>query len=110
MPGIIYTIGETNRFVNRENGKVGTIFLCSLIVEAHDSCRSLIMENKTYIVLYVRNGRIASFENTEDKLGELVNTFNVSLIQRDYNGTLHYNVFGVNKQRVNFLARIYTVR
>jgi len=53
---------------------------------------------KTYIILYVKNGRIASVDNTSENLDYLKKRFCLSLIQRDVTGTLHYDVLGCYKK------------
>jgi hypothetical protein len=52
-----------------------------------------------YIGLYVRGARVASFPLTKENLAEVKKNFNVGLIQEDITGSLHFNVFGINKQR-----------
>ena len=53
--------------------------------------------NKTYIVLYLKGGRIASFENTGGILASLRDRFLLSLIQVDKTGTKHYNILAVTR-------------
>jgi hypothetical protein len=53
---------------------------------------------KTYIVLYVKNGRVGSIPNTPENLAYLKDHFCLSLIQKDINGTAHYDVLGCYKK------------
>jgi hypothetical protein len=53
---------------------------------------------KTYIVLYLRGGRVASVINTPENLAHLKSQFCLSLIQKDVTGTLHYDVLGCYKK------------
>ena len=48
--------------------------------------------HKQYIVLYIHGGRYASLPLTLENLAELQDKFCLSLIQKDANGTEHYNV------------------
>lgn len=56
-------------------------------------------KNKEWIVLYTNGGRIGSFKKSDLMLKILKTKFNMSLIQEDITGTLHYNVFYVNKKK-----------
>lgn len=48
---------------------------------------------KQGIVLYVKGGRFASFEHTVENLADIKRQCYVVLIQKDVNGTEHYNCF-----------------
>ena len=48
-----------------------------------------------WIVLYLKNARIASFELTNENEKNLQKTFVLCLIQQDITGTKHYNVLGL---------------
>ena len=53
----------------------------------------------TWIVLWLKNGRLGSVANTPENLVALREQLHLGLIQRDTNGTEHYEVFGVIRPR-----------
>jgi len=53
-----------------------------------------------YIVFWKNNGRIGSVELNESNLKDAHTLMNLGLIQKDFSGTMHFEVFGaVSKQK-----------
>lgn len=50
------------------------------------------MENKKWLVFWKNNGRIGSLPKTDANLRQMKSICNLTLIQEDISGTVHYEV------------------
>jgi hypothetical protein len=57
------------------------------------------MDNRQWLVLWARGGRVGSVELTEENKQRINQEFCTSLIQRDASGTEHWNIIAPLKRR-----------